>query len=51
MKNYTTPRTMADCTFVTGYSTARKQRASSMWGNVLYVVLSIGAIALYIYIV
>ena len=33
MKNYTTPRTMAECSFTTGYQSKRLRRVD--WGEVL----------------
>lgn len=35
MKNITTPRTLADCAWVTGYSRASMQSRRSSWPSVL----------------
>lgn len=34
MKNITTPRTLADCSWVTGYSAASMQSRRSSWQSV-----------------
>lgn len=43
MKNVTTPRTLADCQWTTGYSRAEIHRAGTRWERVM-LAIAIGVI-------